>query len=283
MGIAFVGFVPGIFYNLETVGVEYEAGNPLRLDVIGPPKTPRGSFQNDCLLVSDAKVLTGCQKPLEGVDLLVVEMTSAQGYQGMGFSYALRYGGEGQYAHDKELCPLVMGEDPNDITKIWYKLMWAGASVGRSGIAIQAIAAFDTALWDMKAKRANPFLAKLIGAHYDSLPIYKGSRLKCLKKKRATQKAQEFFLLTFAKSVDIVNRNMDRLHMVLKEVKIKDNQKGALISRRNFPGIRIFLRLLFRGAVNGSFFFIPSLLYSLCLIYDRSDRSSLNLNEERSL
>jgi L-alanine-DL-glutamate epimerase-like enolase superfamily enzyme len=47
----------------------------------------------------------------------------------------------------KELCPLVIGEDPNDITKIWHKLMWVGASVGRSGIAIQAIAAFYTALW----------------------------------------------------------------------------------------------------------------------------------------
>ena len=236
-------------------------------------------------------------------------MTSAQGYHGMGFSYALRYGGEGQYAHAKELCPLVMGEDFNDITKIWHKLMWAGASVSRSGIAIQTIAAFDTALWDMKAKRANLSLAKLIGSHYDFLPVYntsggylqalieevveksrislangiKGIKIKMFKKKRATQKAQEFFLLTFARSVDIVNRNMDRLHMVLKEVKIKDNQKGALISRRNFPGIQIFLRLLFRGAVNGSFFFIPSLLYSLCLIYDRSDRSSLNLNKERSL
>jgi L-alanine-DL-glutamate epimerase-like enolase superfamily enzyme len=75
----------------------------------------------------------------------------------------------------KELCPLVIGEDPNDITKIWHKLMWVGASVGRSGIAIQAIAAFDNALLDMKAKRANLSLAKLISAHYDSLPVYNTS------------------------------------------------------------------------------------------------------------
>ena len=125
--------------------------------------------------MSDAKVLTGRQKPLEDVDVLVVEITSAHGLEGMGFSYALRYGGEGQYAHARELAPLLLGADPNDISKIWHKLMWAGASVGRSGIAIQSIAAFDTALWDLKARRADLSLAKLIGPHFDSLPVYNTS------------------------------------------------------------------------------------------------------------
>ena len=124
---------------------------------------------------SDAKVLTGRQKPLEAVDTVVVEMTSAQGFEGMGFTYALRYGGEGQYAHARELAPLLLGEDPSDISRIWHKLMWAGASVGRSGIAAQAIAAFDTALWDLKAKRAGLSVAGLIGAHHRSLPVYNTS------------------------------------------------------------------------------------------------------------
>ena len=71
--------------------------------------------------------------------------------------------------------PLILGEDPNDISKIWSRLLWAGASVGRSGIAVQATAAIDTALWDMKAKRARLPLAKLIGAHRDSVPCYNTS------------------------------------------------------------------------------------------------------------
>jgi L-talarate/galactarate dehydratase len=58
----------------------------------------------------------------------------------------------------------VIGEDPNDIQRIWTKLIWAGASVGRSGLATQAIAAIDIALWDLKAKRAGLPLAKLLGA-----------------------------------------------------------------------------------------------------------------------
>ena len=69
----------------------------------------------------------------------------------------------------------LIGEDPNDIARIWDKLVWAGASVGRSGLATQAIAAFDIALWDMKAKRAGLPLAKLLGAHRDSVQCYNTS------------------------------------------------------------------------------------------------------------
>lgn len=69
----------------------------------------------------------------------------------------------------------LLGEDPNDIARLWDKLCWAGASVGRSGLAVQAIAAFDVALWDQKAKRAGLPLAKLFGAHRDSVQCYNTS------------------------------------------------------------------------------------------------------------
>ena len=70
---------------------------------------------------------------------------------------------------------MLLGEDPSDIGRLWTKLAWAGASVGRSGLATQAIAAFDVALWDLKARRAGLPLAKLIGAHRDSVPCYNTS------------------------------------------------------------------------------------------------------------
>ena len=71
--------------------------------------------------------------------------------------------------------PVLIGEDPSDIGRLWDKLLWAGASVGRSGLAMQAIAAFDVALWDLKAKRAGLPLAKLLGAHRDSVRCYNTS------------------------------------------------------------------------------------------------------------
>jgi L-alanine-DL-glutamate epimerase-like enolase superfamily enzyme len=66
-------------------------------------------------------------------------------------------------------------KDPSDIARLWTKLVWAGASVGRSGASTQAIAAIDIALWDLKAKRAGLPLAKLLGAHSDSVRCYNTS------------------------------------------------------------------------------------------------------------
>ncbi len=125
--------------------------------------------------ISDAKVLTGRQKPLTEVAMLFAEIESERGHQGIGFSYSKRAGGYGLYAHAKEIVGNLIGEDPNDIGRIWDKLVWAGASVGRSGLATQAIAAFDVALWDMKAKRAGLPLAKLLGARRDSVRCYNTS------------------------------------------------------------------------------------------------------------
>jgi L-alanine-DL-glutamate epimerase-like enolase superfamily enzyme len=125
--------------------------------------------------ISDAKVLTGRQRPMTQIAFLFAEITTAEGHQGVGYSYSKRAGGYGQYAHAKELAEEVLGEDPNDIQRIWIKLIWAGASVGRSGLATQAIAAIDIALWDLKAKRAGLPLAKLLGAHRDSVACYNTS------------------------------------------------------------------------------------------------------------
>jgi len=125
--------------------------------------------------VSDAKVLTGRQKPLTETVLLFVEVTTAEGHQGMGFSYSKRAGGRAQFEHLKEVAEVALGQDPSDIDRVYQSLLWAGASVGRSGVATQAIAALDVALWDLKARRARLPLAKLIGAHRDSCRVYNTS------------------------------------------------------------------------------------------------------------
>jgi L-alanine-DL-glutamate epimerase-like enolase superfamily enzyme len=125
--------------------------------------------------ISDAKVFTGRQKPLTSVSLLFAEIETEQGLSGIGFTYSKRAGGLGQYAHAREVAPEIIGEDPNDVQRIWTKLVWAGASVGRSGLATQAIAALDIALWDLKARRACLPLAKLLGAHRDAVACYNTS------------------------------------------------------------------------------------------------------------
>lgn len=125
--------------------------------------------------VSDAKVLTGRQKPLTEIAFVFAEITSRDGHQGIGFGYSKRAGGPGIYAHAKELAPNLIGEDPADIQRLFTKLLWAGASMGRAGLTTQAIAPFDIALWDLKARRAGLPLAKLLGAQRDSVQCYNTS------------------------------------------------------------------------------------------------------------
>lgn len=125
--------------------------------------------------ISDAKVFTGRQKPMTEVVFLFAEITTELGHSGIGFSYSKRAGGPAQYAHAKEVAEGLIGEDPNDIARIYTKLLWAGASVGRSGVATQALAAVDIALYDLKAKRAGLPLAKFLGSYRDSVRTYNTS------------------------------------------------------------------------------------------------------------
>lgn len=67
--------------------------------------------------VSDAKVLTGRQKPLTEVAIIIAEIRSRDGFEGVGFSYSKRAGGQGIYAHAKEIADNLLGEDPMISTK----------------------------------------------------------------------------------------------------------------------------------------------------------------------
>lgn len=125
--------------------------------------------------ISDAKVLTGRQKPMTEIAMLFAEIETKDGHKGLGLSYSKRAGGPGQFAHAKEIAPALIGEDPSDISRLWTKLCWAGASVGRSGMSTQAIGAFDVALYDLKARRAGLSLSKLLGSQRDSVQCYNTS------------------------------------------------------------------------------------------------------------
>ncbi|MEV4801421.1 mandelate racemase/muconate lactonizing enzyme family protein [Nonomuraea sp. NPDC049421] len=125
--------------------------------------------------VSDAKVATGRQWPLSQIDVLTCEIGTRDGLLGLGFSYTTRAGTPAQFAHVREVGESLLGQDPSGIGKVYDTLLWAGASVGRSGVATQALAAVDVALWDVKARRAGLPLAKLLGSYRDSVRAYNTS------------------------------------------------------------------------------------------------------------
>src|SRR5258706_3344611 len=73
--------------------------------------------------ISDAKVLTGRQKPLTEIAFVFAEIRTRDGWDGIGFGYSKRAGGPGLYAHAKEIASNLLGEDPNDIARLWAKLI----------------------------------------------------------------------------------------------------------------------------------------------------------------
>jgi L-alanine-DL-glutamate epimerase-like enolase superfamily enzyme len=171
--------------------------------------------------VSDAKVSTGRQKPLAHVDLLLAEIETRHGEKGFGFSYSLRAGGHAMLAHAKDIAGELIGEDPDDIGRLWEKMAWLGASVARTGVSVQAIAAFDVALWDLKAKRAGKSIGKLLGAHRNDVPCYNTSGGY------------------LSSSLDEVLRNVDRsLALGLGGIKLKVGQPDLKLDIARVRAVR---------------------------------------------
>ena len=101
------------------------------------------------------------------VSFAVVEIETDDGITGIGL------GGAGgiEQATIQHLTPLLIGEDPIDVERLWHKL-WVPKLVGRRGLTTRAIAAIDIGLWDIRAKAARLPLYKLLGGFRDRVPTY---------------------------------------------------------------------------------------------------------------
>ena len=71
----------------------------------------------------------------------------------------------------EHLKPLLIGEDPIDVERLWHK-MWVPKLIGRRGLTTRAISAIDIGLWDIRAKVAGMPLYKLLGGFRDRVPTY---------------------------------------------------------------------------------------------------------------
>jgi L-alanine-DL-glutamate epimerase-like enolase superfamily enzyme len=112
---------------------------------------------------------------IEAFELITTTLRDAEGATGLGFTYTVGHGGaaiEALLAHD--LAPLVTGQDALGIEAIWKRMWWGVHWVGRGGVASLAMAAIDTALWDLKARRAGLPLWRLLGAGDPRVPAYAG-------------------------------------------------------------------------------------------------------------
>jgi L-alanine-DL-glutamate epimerase-like enolase superfamily enzyme len=75
------------------------------------------------------------------------------------------------------LASLIVGENPLEVERLWYKMYRGSIYYGRRGVAIQAISAIDIALWDICGKVYRQPVHVLLGGKWrDSVRAY-GSTL----------------------------------------------------------------------------------------------------------
>jgi galactonate dehydratase len=73
----------------------------------------------------------------------------------------------------RELSPMIVGDDPVQIEKIWNKIFRRFTYMGSRGATTNAISGIDIALWDIRGKALNqPIYNLLGGAVRDSIELY---------------------------------------------------------------------------------------------------------------
>src|ERR1700716_500251 len=91
-----------------------------------------------------------------------VRIACDDGSQGAGYSYTIGTGGSSVMALLRDhLAPRLIGRDPALIEQIWRDLMFATHATTVGAITSLALAAIDTALWDLRCRRAKLPLAVL--------------------------------------------------------------------------------------------------------------------------
>jgi L-alanine-DL-glutamate epimerase-like enolase superfamily enzyme len=108
-------------------------------------------------------------------ELVTVRLRDRDGGQGIGYTYTTGHNGAAIHATlEHAIRDLVAGEDADRIEHLWSKVWWGLHYGGRGGAAVLAQSALDIALHDLKAKRANLPLWKLLGGHDPKVPCYAG-------------------------------------------------------------------------------------------------------------
>jgi L-alanine-DL-glutamate epimerase-like enolase superfamily enzyme len=112
---------------------------------------------------------------MSAFELVTARLRDADGAEGLGYTYTVGAGG-GAIASliARDLAPLLHGADETRIEALWQKLWWHLHYVGRGGLAVHALSAVDTALWDLTATRRGLPLWRLLGGHDPEVRAYAG-------------------------------------------------------------------------------------------------------------
>jgi L-alanine-DL-glutamate epimerase-like enolase superfamily enzyme len=108
-------------------------------------------------------------------ELNTVRLCDADGAEGVGYTFTC--GRNGSAIHtllERDFSDFALTEDADRVEFLWKKLWWGLHYGGRGGPTVLALSAFDMALWDLKAKKLNQPLWKLLGGNDPCVRCYAG-------------------------------------------------------------------------------------------------------------
>ncbi|HEX3349804.1 MAG TPA: mandelate racemase/muconate lactonizing enzyme family protein [Acetobacteraceae bacterium] len=103
----------------------------------------------------------------------IVRIADADGAIGAGYAYTIGTGGPSvMKLIEHTLGPALIGRDAAEVERIWRDLMFLTHATTVGAITSLALAAIDTALWDLRCRRAGLPLHIMAGGAQRSVPLY---------------------------------------------------------------------------------------------------------------
>jgi len=104
----------------------------------------------------------------DSTTMLLAEATGG-GERGLGYTYGDVSIGK---LIESKLAEVVQGQDAMCVQASWAAMQRDLRNAGRTGVGAMAVAAVDTALWDLKARLLGLPLADLLGRFHEGVPVY---------------------------------------------------------------------------------------------------------------
>jgi L-alanine-DL-glutamate epimerase-like enolase superfamily enzyme len=112
---------------------------------------------------------------MKAFELITIRLRDSEGAEGVGYTYTVgRNGGAVADILRREIPELIEDQEADDTEAMWQRIWWTLHYGGRGGPSVLALSALDIALWDLKARRANLPLWRLLGGFDRSVPCYAG-------------------------------------------------------------------------------------------------------------
>lgn len=103
----------------------------------------------------------------------IVTVTDSDGATGTGYSYTIGTGGPSVMALlEHTLGPTLIGRNGAEVERIWRDLLFATYATSVGAITSLSLAAIDTALWDLRCRKAGLPLHIMAGGAQPSVPLY---------------------------------------------------------------------------------------------------------------